>query len=147
MIVTFQHTETKRRHSKGDLTLFVEYDNTPNIIKKIDMYDDIDNILVFGFCEFFDRYKKQTLDSYRINVDIMYQIYKESITKNGLTRIIRTFPRRSNGYFKKGTQVIIARSLNAKYDKNNNMYNGNCLVAYAKTRNTIVLKYKSVSFI
>ena len=147
MIVTFQHTETKHRHFRNNLNLCVEFDNNLNIIKSADMYDDIDENLASKFCECFNLEKKLDVDSYKMNVDIMYQIYKETITKNGLIRVIKEFPRCKNGYFKRGRSVVIARNINAKYDKKDKLYKTNSLVAYAKTRSKLILQYKSVSFI
>ena len=147
MLVTYKHKENKKRNSKDDLILEVEFDNNIRIIKKLENYDYINYDTVKDYCSIFEKDKSLSIDEYKMNIDIVNEIYRESITKHNLLKIIKMFPKQNNGCFKKGKQIIIARCINAKYDKNTKFYTSNCIVAVSKTSKTLALEYKSVSFI
>lgn len=147
MIVTYEQAENRRRHSKDDLILKVEFDNNINIVKKYDNYDDIDTYGANEFCSMFEKHRKLSLDEYKFNVDVMHQIYRETISKHNLVRIIKEFPRQSNGTFKKNRTVIIAKSMNAKYNKKLDMYECSCIIVYSKNAKTLEIQYRTSSFI
>lgn len=147
MIVTYEHVEIRRRHSKGNLILKVEFDNNIGIVKNHDNYDDIDTYGANEFCSMFEKHRKLTLDEYKFNVDVMHQIYRETISKHNLIRIIRDFPRQSNGTFKKNRSIIIAKSMNVKYNKEKNMYECSCIMVYSKNAKTLEIQYRTSSFI
>lgn len=147
MIVAYEHVEMKRRHSKSNLILKVEFDNNIGIVKNYDNYDYIDTYGASKFCAMFEKYKRLSLDEYKFNVDVMHQIYKETIAKHNLARIVREFPRQNNGTFKKNRIVIIARSMNAKYNKEKDMYECSCIIAHSKNAKTLEVQYCTSSFI